>query len=173
MKNTTVINLFGGPGIGKSTLMARIFAELKTQGFDCEMAPEFFKDLIWEERQIAMQDDLYTLAMQSHKIFTLNGKVDIIITDSPILLKAIYAKNDSCLSQVVINEFLKYNNLNLLLKRETEYQANGRIHNLESSIEIDKEIEKVFKCHNIPYSTISVNNIDNIIEFIKKKVIIR
>ena len=31
MKDTLVVNLFGGPGCGKSTLMARIFAELKTR----------------------------------------------------------------------------------------------------------------------------------------------
>ena len=29
MKNTLVVNLFGGPGCGKSTLMAAIFHQLK------------------------------------------------------------------------------------------------------------------------------------------------
>ena len=32
MKDTLVVNLFGGAGVGKSTLMAKIFAELKTEG---------------------------------------------------------------------------------------------------------------------------------------------
>ena len=40
MKNTLIVNLFGGPGTGKSTLMARIFSELKVQGYDCEMVTE-------------------------------------------------------------------------------------------------------------------------------------
>ena len=40
MKNTLIVNLFGGAGIGKSTLMARIFSELKVQGYDCEMVTE-------------------------------------------------------------------------------------------------------------------------------------
>ena len=49
MKNTLIVNLFGGAGIGKSTLMARIFSELKVQGYDCEMVTEFAKDLVWKK----------------------------------------------------------------------------------------------------------------------------
>ena len=35
-KDTFVINLFGGPGSGKSTMRARIFSELKYLGVNCE-----------------------------------------------------------------------------------------------------------------------------------------
>ena len=34
MKETLVVNLFGGPGTGKSTMMAGIFAKLKSLGYD-------------------------------------------------------------------------------------------------------------------------------------------
>ena len=61
MKNTLIINLFGGAGIGKSTLMARIFSELKVQGYDCEMVTEFAKDLVWEKRNETFKDELYIL----------------------------------------------------------------------------------------------------------------
>ena len=44
-----VINLFAGPGVGKSTTAARVFAELKLKGVNCEMALEFAKDKVWEE----------------------------------------------------------------------------------------------------------------------------
>ena len=43
MKKTLVINLFGGPGVGKSTLCASVFAKLKIMGIDCEMATEYAK----------------------------------------------------------------------------------------------------------------------------------
>ena len=49
--------VFGGPGCGKSTLMARIFAELKTRGYDCEMVTEFAKDLVWEKRDETFKDE--------------------------------------------------------------------------------------------------------------------
>ena len=67
-KNTLVVNLFGGSCIGKSTLMAKIFAELKTKGYDCEMATEFIKDMIWENNNKAIQDDIYTFANQNYNI---------------------------------------------------------------------------------------------------------
>ena len=37
MKKTLFVNLFGGPGTGKSTLCAAVFSELKRRGIDCEM----------------------------------------------------------------------------------------------------------------------------------------
>ena len=47
--DTLVINLCGGPGTGKSTLSANLFAKLKMAGVDVELAPEYVKDLVWEE----------------------------------------------------------------------------------------------------------------------------
>lgn len=40
-----VINLYGGPGTGKSTTAAMLFAKMKLAGFNCEYVPEFAKDL--------------------------------------------------------------------------------------------------------------------------------
>ena len=44
-----VINLFGGPGCGKSTIAALLFGKLKQNGINCEMALEYAKDKVWEE----------------------------------------------------------------------------------------------------------------------------
>lgn len=166
-KNTIVVNLFGGSCIGKSTLMAKIFAELKTKGYDCEMATEFIKDMIWENNNKAIQDDIYTFANQNYKIKRLIGEVDIVITDSPILLKVAYS-NDINLQKLVISEFKKYNNLNFLLKRETKFIENGRVDGLNHAIHIDKTIEKIMQENNIEYITTSINNLNYIITKIIK-----
>ena len=42
--NTLVINLFSGSRVGKSTTAAMVFAKLKMNGVDCEMALEFAKE---------------------------------------------------------------------------------------------------------------------------------
>ena len=68
-KQTIVINLFGAPGAGKSTLMAELFASLKNAGVDCEMSPEFAKELVWEKRTRTFDDELYILAKQNHRLF--------------------------------------------------------------------------------------------------------
>ena len=50
-KSTIVVNLFAGPGAGKSTGAAYIFSKLKMAGVDAEYVTEFAKDKTWEENQ--------------------------------------------------------------------------------------------------------------------------
>ena len=44
LEKPLVVNLFAGPGTGKSTVAAQIFAHLKWQGFSCELVTEFAKE---------------------------------------------------------------------------------------------------------------------------------
>ena len=43
MKSTLLVNLYAGPGAGKSTGAAYIFAKLKMAGVDCEYVSEYAK----------------------------------------------------------------------------------------------------------------------------------
>ena len=47
MKDTLIVNLYGGPGCGKSTGAAYLFSKLKMAGVDAEYVPEFAKDKVW------------------------------------------------------------------------------------------------------------------------------
>lgn len=167
MKNTLIINLFGGAGIGKSTLMARIFSELKVQGYDCEMVTEFAKDLVWEKRNETFKDELYIFAKQNHRLFRVNGKVDIIVTDRPLLLTNAYNQNDKELCSLCLKTFNQYNNLNFLLKRQTVYQENGRIQSEEEAMQIDKITQDLLESNGINYYTVNNNDLADIIEVIK------
>lgn len=42
---TTVINLIGSPGTGKSTIASELFAKMKWQGFDVELVSKCCKSL--------------------------------------------------------------------------------------------------------------------------------
>ena len=44
MKSPLIINLFGAPGVGKSTGAAYIFSKLKMAGMNAELVTEFAKD---------------------------------------------------------------------------------------------------------------------------------
>ena len=167
MKNTLIVNLFGGAGIGKSTLMARIFSELKVQGYDCEMVTEFAKDLVWEKRNETFKDELYIFAKQNHRLFRVNGKVDIIVTDRPLLLTNAYNQDDKELCSLCLKTFNQYNNLNFLLKRETVYQENGRNQSEEEAIQIDKITQDLLESNEINYYIVNNNDLTNIIEVIK------
>ena len=170
MKNTLIINLFGGAGIGKSTLMARIFSELKVQGYDCEMVTEFAKDLVWEKRNETFKDELYIFAKQNHRLFRVNGKVDIIVTDRPLLLTNAYNQDDKELCSLCLKTFNQYNNLNFLLKRQTVYQENGRNQSEEEAMQIDKITEDLLESNEINYYTVNNNDLADIIKVIKSHI---
>jgi len=87
---TKVINLFGGPGSGKSTLASELFTEMKKMGLDVELVTEYVKSWAWDGKQLNPYDQLYLLGKQTHNESRLYGKVDYVITDSPIMLCPFY-----------------------------------------------------------------------------------
>ena len=85
-----IINLFGGPGIGKSSIAAGITYKLKKKHISCNNPYEFPKALAWDQNTEAIRDQLYVLANQHRGIAQSYGKVDYIVVDSPILFSLIY-----------------------------------------------------------------------------------
>lgn len=149
---TTVINIFGGPGIGKSTTSAHIFYELKRRHISCELAQEYAKDLVWEGNGEALSDQLYVFGHQHFRIFRLLGKVDYIITDSPFLLSIIYdGEQREHLEQLALKEFKKLNSINILLLRDTIFQENGRYHTEEESVMVDNRIKQLLLENQIDF----------------------
>jgi nicotinamide riboside kinase len=155
MKNTLVINLFAGPGAGKSTGAAYIFSKLKMLGIDAELITEYAKDLVWENNLTALQYSTYVFGNQAYRFQKCQGKVDILITDSPILLAAIYG---TCKSEhfkpLVVDTFKDFNNRSYFINRVKEFNPNGRIHNEEESIKKSEEIKNLLNTYQIPYKTI-------------------
>lgn len=89
---TTIINIYAGSGAGKSTTAADVFCTLKKAGVSCELRTEYVKDWAWQGRKIEAGDDLYLLAKQWQREKLLYGKVDYVVTDSPLGLAAVYER---------------------------------------------------------------------------------
>lgn len=169
-KHTIVLNLFGGPGISKSTMAAGIFAKLKWNKIHSELINEYAKELVWESSFNKLKNQVYVFAKQHNKQYTLNGKVNVIITDSPLVLTIYYDKNNtSYLEELAISEFNKYNNFNILLNRVVDYDSNGRMQTLEQSMLIDIEIKELLDKHNIEYTILDGN--EKSIDIIVKQII--
>ena len=104
---------------------------------------------------------MYIFGKQHHKIWRVYGKVDWVITDSPLLL-SIYYNNDVALkhfNDVVLESFSRFDNRTYFLERDDSFfKDEGRVHNLETSKEIDKTLKELLKTYHIPYTTVSAKN---------------
>lgn len=137
-----VINLWGAPGSGKSTAAAFLYSKLKAMGVNAELVTEFAKDLTWEERNDALKNQLYVSGNQAFRISRLDGKVDVVITDSPLPLGLFYLSEDEreLFRPVLYNEFYKYDNINILMIRDKRYIEAGRLQSKEESNKLARDI---------------------------------
>ena len=153
-KKPLVVNLYGGPGCGKSTGAAHIFSELKKKGVNAELITEFAKDKTWEKNSVALNCQEYVFGKQSFRLQRCRDDVDVIVTDSPLPLTIIYNKNPALgqpFEQVVLSVFNTYNNINYLLKRVKPYNPKGRKQTESESIEIDGEVLNLLNKFNIVF----------------------
>lgn len=174
-----LINLFGGPGIGKSSIAAGIFYKLKKKHISCNNPYEFPKTLAWDNNIPAIKDQLYVFANQHRGIAQSYGKVDYIVIDSPILFSLIYNTyytkgypaefyGDS-FNQMVVDLHHKYDSINILLERaEGVHNEEERFQNFEESLAIDKLCKQILEEQNIPFHTIKVgkNTVKDILKLL-------
>lgn len=170
-KNTKILNLFGGPGTGKSTICAGVFSELKWRNIDCEMATEYAKDKVWGEDFKTLECQPYIFGKQLYRIHRLLGKVDIIVTDSPLLLSVIYDKSNSdTFKKFVLEQINTMNNFNVFLERKKSYNPNGRMQTEKEAIEIDKRIKSMFENNyvkgNVGFFEATRESVINITNFV-------
>ena len=172
MKQTLVVNLIGGPGSGKSTCASGIFYKLKQSGVNCELALEFAKDKVWEESIKILDDQLYVFGKQYHKLFRLKDKVDVIITDSPLLVSILYNKIPSkYFNDLVIEQYNTFNNVLFFIKRPETYQTEGRLQTKKDAEIVDNITKDILQHYDITYKEISCENaVETITNIILDKI---
>lgn len=168
-----LINLYGGPGTGKSTTSAIIFAKLKQLGYNAELVPEFAKDLTWHNRHATLQDQLYILGKQHHRIFMLKDQVEYIVTDSPLMLSVYYnhltrANMPKSFDQLVYDLWDSYDSIDVFLERSKEYNPSGRNQTEDEAHKIDRELRELLEHEAIPFTTCGTDDagIDHIMKLI-------
>ncbi len=154
MKNTLIVNLVGGPSSGKSTLRAGIFSDLKFLGIDCEEVTEYAKDLTWAKRKFDILNQIHVFGEQHHRIWKLNRQVDVVITDSSLLLTPIYDVNKGeTLKKLTLEEFHMMRNYVVYVKRNKPYNPNGRSQTETEAKEIDLNIFNFLMDNHISFET--------------------
>lgn len=166
MTEAKVINLFGGPGVGKSTIASGLFYHMKMNGFKVEYATEWIKDKIYDGDKYPFLDELYAFAKQNKKINSMRDKMDYIITDSPLPLVLLYStKEPASFEQLVMDMFNNYDNVNFLIKRDHGYEEFGRNQNEQEANKIHRKLEELLQKYGIRFyrfkSTEALDKIKN------------
>lgn len=155
------ICFWGGPGSGKSTIAAMVFSQLKIAGVSVELVSEYIKAWAYEKRTLESFDQLYIFAKQQRlEDRVLRAGVNLIITDSPLMMQCVYAKRfdfPAWKELLTIGKMFNgvYPSHNFLLQRvHGEYQQEGRYQTEEAAKIIDREIEEFMTEQDIPFEKI-------------------
>lgn len=175
MSTTLIVNLYAGPGTGKSTTAAQVFALLKQMQVNTELCHEFAKDLTWEQRNKALSFQPYVAGKQMYRIWRLFGEVDVVINDSPILLCG-YIYGEEGVSKAFLDHILdihnSWNTLDIFLDRNPyrKYNTKGRNQTEEEAITVDGKILQMLLTTNTPYEVVPVSGTDRHAHQIVQKI---
>lgn len=156
-----LLNLFGGPGTGKSTMASIIHARMKEAGVNSEYISEYAKDKTWEGNGTTLECQPYVTGKQFWRQFRLLGGVDFAVTDSPLITGLLY-QGFGCTpdwEKGVINQFHLFNNLNVFLVRNSAnhpYNTKGRNQTEEQAMEIDNKTRALLIRYGIPFVEVEI-----------------
>lgn len=155
---TLVVNLVAGPGAGKSTTAAGVFANLKMDGHNVELAHEWIKEAVWEGRTAPAEFQPYVFGKQAFRMHKLlKAGLDAIITDSPIFFSVIYGENNlPCFNECVMEQFRQYDSLNIFLKRnpKRKYNPAGRRQTEAQAKLVDKRLKRFMDTEEILFTEV-------------------
>ena len=172
---TKYINLFGGPGVGKSTTAAAIFVDMKKRGMNVELVTEVAKDFVWEDRATTLTIQPYITIKQFRNLVRLKGKVDYVITDAPILMGCAYADKyapnlPASYKQLIVDLHRQELNpsVNVVLKRVFDYDSNGRYQSEAEAHDFDRAIQDVLDSNNLPSIAWNPTDVSGLVNILHK-----
>lgn len=155
-----VINIYAEPSAGKTTAMLSLTSTLKKMGFSADIGSEYYKELVYQNTPEGQEDNLEEITKRTHdmverlggqhsiyanqraRLKRLNGNVDFAVTDCPLPLIAYYSKNDPdpFLGKSIQFSHNQFDNIDILIKRNHEYEKTARVHSEEASMKIASEL---------------------------------
>lgn len=173
------INLFAGPGSGKSTTAAWLFSQLKIAGYSIELCSEYVKSWSYQKRDVKPFDQIYLLGKQmQYEYRFISAGIKNVITDSPVLLSCSYTQlynkdlglHDHMVEIVKVYE-KSHPSLNIFLNRDNKpYIEEGRYQTEKQARELDLIIRDDLYSAGVKYSEFSFYDKESILEFVRNKI---
>lgn len=157
-----VVNLFAGPGTGKSVTSSVLYGMLSLAGYNVQYVPEFAKFATYSKNTAALSDQIYMFGKQENRLHVLkDGGLDFVIMDGPLPLALLYTPESyySHYEPLVMEVFKGYDNINFFLERNPSipYQQNGRSQTPEEAEELCERIRAILVRHNVSFDSVEVH----------------
>src|SRR3954466_8940998 len=126
-----VINMFGGPGSGKSTCAAALFVHLKNLGKRTELVGEEAKDQIYWGSVNQLTNQFLLAGLQYARLKNLeDAGCELAIADSHLIQNSVYPRNayfDNELLSLVSKINSEFHNINIYVTRVKPQDSFGRV----------------------------------------------
>lgn len=175
-----LINFIAAPSAGKSTMASLAFVRLKIDHNKTELVQEYAKELVWAGKLDVLSNQWYVSNKQYKMLKAVYGKVDYLVTDSPLILGGYYNRHypdNICDRQktekMIFEKNNEFNNVYIFLKRNHDlpFEKEGRVHTEQDAVKIEKELKEMLEELKLKYLEVvsDVNNMDSIIDYIYAK----
>lgn len=138
MTKPTIVNFYGGPSAGKSRAAMKLTAMFKENGIKTEYIPEYAKDLTWQESFKVLSNQMYVFGKQQHRLWRVADQVEVVVTDGALLNSLVYGTTSYLFKALVIEEYNKFENINIYIKRAHKYEQAGRAQTEAEAKIVDK-----------------------------------
>lgn len=156
---TILINMLGSPSSGKTSLSAKLFAQLKAMDLNAEYTSEYVKGWAWEGKKVGPFDQFYIFGKETHNQSRLFDKVDFVISDSPVMLTAFYhyfyngneALNEVCRNFYKLTDEAGVKVINFFLPRKKQYVTKGRYQTEQEANKVAEDLKNWLKKEGYDY----------------------
>ena len=166
-----LINALGSPSTGKSTLSAKLFVVLKDLGINVDWAPEYVKQLVYENKTITKQMQYIIHGREVEQQTRIIKAVDICISDSPVSLVGFYnwyynnGDNSVSLACHGFYNTLEQDNvkvLNFLLTQRKEYDPRGRFQDFAEAQKVGTALREWLDMEKYSYEVLDCDDDERI-----------
>lgn len=147
-----VIQFFGGPGVGKSTVAAYLYYRFKKAGFRTELVGEAAREIIYNSDPSVtapqlIDNQLLLAGMQYERLLRLKRHgIEVAISDSPLIQGVLYAPQEQQHElHALLGSFARgFNHTNVLIERELgHYDKESRAQTEAEAVLLDVKTKEL------------------------------
>lgn len=133
---------------------------LKRDRLDVDIASEYAKELSYDERWNTLKDQIGIFAEQRSRIERLLPHCDVVVTDCPVLLGALYYPElfPDSFRDLMLWSVQEHDTLNLFLERDHPYSTHGRRQSEGESDVIAQEMKSFLDKSGVEYHILKGND---------------